>query len=71
MCTKFMGKPINYIYKESTWHRQWDSIRSQWLKYDFLEWLGDECAGGWDVVNISRDESSKPKTTWCVFRKEC
>ena len=70
MLANLMGKEIDYEYKENTWYRRWDKLRSTWLEYDFPGWLGEECAGGWEVVSISRDESSKPKTTWCVFRRK-
>jgi len=56
-------------YKEKTWFRRWDGLLSKWGENDFLKWLENECENNWEVVSISRDESSKPKTTWCIFRK--
>ena len=56
-------------YREKTWFRRWDELRGKWFENDFLEWLNNECQNKWEVISISRDESSKSKSTWCVFRK--
>ena len=50
-------------YKEETWFRRWDVLLSKWGENDFLEWLENECKDNWEVVSISRDESSKSKST--------
>jgi hypothetical protein len=64
----FMGIK-KWKYKEKTWFRHWDELLCKWDENDFLEWLENECQNKWEVISISRDESSKSKSTWCVFRK--
>ena len=44
----------------------------RWISVDgpFHEWLNKQCKGGWEVVKIARDFSTRAQSTWCVFRRK-
>ena len=58
----------DWEHKEEFWQNTDGRYTEQ--NQGFADWLDEHCAGGWEVLKISRNFQSAHQNTWVVFRKQ-